>query len=330
MKIRLVSDLHLDINAKYSLDFNDECLEDMFTIVAGDICGSPLKSAQWLKRNIKHGAFVSGNHDVYDTDMVIEEIKDFFAKEFPLSAGITYLDNEAGVISKDIGENVLLVADVMYTDYKLKCPHRNPDGDVQRNLCIADPWRSGFRGGMNDFNYGRCKKTWQGLNDCLATRPGHLVPEYYLEHHEAAFEAVTRIVESNPKKDILLATHHCLSPRCISDMYDHEDLNASYVSDKEKWILSHPNIRCICSGHIHTRKSFNVGSTLYVMNALGYCNEHYKEWSESSKTMVPWTPDCIIDTNDWTVEFKPHELDGWEKIYKEANEKLKRLVPFLF
>ena len=50
MKIRLISDLHLDINANYDLDFKVEGLDDIFTIVAGDICGSPSKASLWLKQ----------------------------------------------------------------------------------------------------------------------------------------------------------------------------------------------------------------------------------------------------------------------------------------
>ena len=327
MKIRLISDLHLDINADYDLDFKAEGLDDMFTIVAGDICGSPEKSAQWLKCNISRGAFVSGNHDVYDTDMPIEDVKSFFAKEFPASSDVTYFDNEVGVISKEIGSNVLLVADVMYTDYKLKAGFRNPDGDVMRNIYLADPWRSG-RGGMNDFNYGTCKKSWKGVNDKDSVKEGRLVPEYYLEHHEKAFRAMTDVIESNLDKDIIVATHHCLSPKCID--YEHEDSSfvASYVSDKEDWIISHPNIKCICSGHIHARKMFKVGDALYVMNPLGYCIDHFKQWSDETKSYMPWTPDCIIDTSTWTAEYAPHELSSWTSKYDMYVDKMKKLMPF--
>ena len=327
MKIRLVSDLHLDINAEYSLDFKAEGLDDMFTIVAGDICGDPHKAAQWVKHNINRGAFVSGNHDVYDTEMPIEDVKAFFASEFPADSNVTYFDNEVGVVSKEIGDNILLVADVMYTDYKMVAGYSNPSGDVKRNMELADPWRSG-RGGMNDFNYGTCKKTWPGVNDKRSLRESRLVPEYYLEHHEKAFKAFTDAVERNSSKDIVIATHHCLSPKCID--IEHEDCSfvASYVSDKEEWVKSHPNIKCICSGHIHARKTFKVGNAVYAMNPLGYCTEHFKQWSPEFKEYVMWTPDCIIDTSTWTVEFKPHEMSGWESKYEMHLEKFKKMYPF--
>ena len=329
MKIRLISDLHLDINHSYALDMHKIGNDDIFTLIAGDISGSPDGAIKWLKANIKHGAFVSGNHDVYDSDLVIEDIKKLFAKEFPINADVSYFDNEVGVISKEISENVLLVADVMYTDYALPSGYRNPTGDVNKNICLADPWRSGFRGGMNDFNYGICNKVFSKLNGSTCQRPKRLVPEYYLEHHIKAFEAITKTIEDNPTKEIILMTHHCLSPQCIDDAYNHDDLNASYVSNKEDWIIAHPNIKCICSGHIHARKSFKVGNALYVMNALGYCSEHFKEWSNDANEYVSWTPDCFIDTSNWTVEFKPHEIPDWESKYKIAQEKYKKILPFL-
>jgi len=328
MKIRLISDLHLDINADYELDFKAEGLDDVFTIVAGDICGSPAKAVQWLKNNISRGAFVSGNHDVYDTDMPIEDIKQMFAREFPFTGDVTYFDNEVGVISKEIGDNVLLVADVMYTDYTFPVWNKNPNGLVKNNMYLADSWRNG-RYGMNDFNYGKCKKTWAGINDKDSRRENRLVPEYYLEHHERAFKAVTDVIESNEGKDIILATHHCLSPKCIDSEHEDSSVVASYVSDKEDWIKAHPDLKCVCSGHIHARKSFMVGNALYVMNPLGYCRDHFTQWSNESKSYVPWTPDCIIDTDTWTVEFKPHDMPAWNSKYEQNIENSKKILPFL-
>lgn len=321
MKIRLVSDLHIDINSAYPLDFKHEGLDDMFTVVAGDICGSPEKAAEWLKCNVSHGAFVSGNHDVYDTDMSIEDVKTYFAKEFPADSDMTYFDSDVGVISKDLDSKTLLVADVLYTDYKLPVSMYNPNGDIKCNLFLADSHRNG-KYGMNDFNCGKCKKAYAGVNDSSSCELKRLVPEWCLDHHERAFSEITRIVEENSSRDIILATHHCMSPKCIDD--EHEDCSvlASYVSDKESWIIAHPNVKCICSGHIHTRRAFHIGSTLYVMNALGYCRNHLTLWSDETKSYVPWTPDCIIDTETWTVEFKPHDMPEWMSTYTDYNKWL--------
>ena len=61
MQIRVLSDIHIDINENYPIpEFED----DVFTIVAGDISGDPVVSSYWIEDNIKHGVFVHGNHDL--------------------------------------------------------------------------------------------------------------------------------------------------------------------------------------------------------------------------------------------------------------------------
>lgn len=58
MKIRVISDLHIDINEKHPITYDD----DIFTIIAGDISGDPVLSTQWINDNIKNGIFIHGNH----------------------------------------------------------------------------------------------------------------------------------------------------------------------------------------------------------------------------------------------------------------------------
>lgn len=331
MKIRLISDLHIDINSNYPLDLHQNGANDVFTLVAGDVSGYPNMTIEWLKKNLHQGAFICGNHDAYDSSMPIEDIKSLYHKEFPENANITFFDYEAGVMSKEIADGVLLIADVMYTDYKLPIEWTNSTGNQQRNMLLADPYMN-RNGGMNDFNYGRCNKVYEGINDYRKMKEGtwRLVPKYYLDHHEKAFAEVTKIVESNNDKQIILMTHMGLSPKCLDDNYDNGEVSASYVSDKEDWIKSHPNIKCIFSGHVHCRKKFMVGNTLYVMNALGYCHRHLKQFSKETNQWENWTPECFIDTDSWTVEWNRIENKEWEETKKKEDEKFKQLAPFFF
>lgn len=336
MKIRLISDLHIDINQKYPLDLHRNSSNDVFTLVAGDICGSPTKAIDWIKRNMHQGAFISGNHDVYDIDMTIEEIKEFFHKEFPENSNITYFDSDVDVISKEIDDNILLVADVLYTDYMLPISWRNANGNQEVNMRIADPYQN-RNGGMNDFNYGTCKTKFKGLNDFKTNKISkdnayRLVPQWYLAHHERAFSKMTDVIEKNFDKQIIVMTHHGLSPQCLDENYTNDDsgLDASYASDKEDWIKAHPNIKCIVSGHIHCRKQFKVGDCLYVMNALGYCNQHLMQHSKETEKLEMWTPDCFIDTDSWTVSWNYKENKEWIAQKKKDDERFMRLAPFLF
>lgn len=321
MKIRLISDLHIDINHKYPISIDD----NIFTIVAGDISGNPQQAASWLKSNIKNGIFISGNHDVYDADMPIEDVKAFYHKEFPEDNAVVYCDVDVGVMSKDLGNGIIVVADVLYTDYELKIAHMNATGNVERNMRHADPYMSFHGGGMNDFNYGECKEMIVGWNDGPGSDKGcgcyRLVPPYYLKHHRKAFHAMQDIIEKNADKQIIVVSHHGLSPQCFDINYHDGEWDASYASDKEDWIKNHANIKCIASGHVHAWKKFNVGSCLYVMNSLGYCNQHLKQFNKDTNSQEMWTPNCFIDTDSWTVEWQHIENDAWEKQYEDDNSR---------
>ena len=325
MKIRLISDLHIDINAKYPLELQD----DIFTLVAGDVSGYPDMSIDWIKKNIRRGAFICGNHDAYDSSKTVEDINELYHKEFPEDGDVAFLGYDVGAMSKMLDDKMMLVADVMYTDYSLPVDLVNSSGDVNKNMMLADPYRS-HRGGMNDFNYGRCRKSIAGVNDGQMMNQGtyRLVPEYCLAHHKAAFQEAERIIESNEDKDIILMTHMGLSPRCLDNNYSSGSCAASYVSDKEDWIKSHPNIKCIFSGHVHCRKTFMVGDTLYAMNALGYCEQHLKQlWKDTGKYEC-WTPDCILDTDSWTVQWTFKDNEQWLEQNRKDNEHFLRYAPF--
>lgn len=329
MKIRLISDLHIDINDKYPLDLHQDGANDVFTLIAGDVSGYPKMTIDWIKKNIHQGAFICGNHDAYDSSIAIEDIKSLYHREFPENSNVSFFDNEVGVVSKEIETNILLVADVMYTDYSLPIDWTNATGNVDRNMFFADPYLN-IKGGMNDFNYGRCNKIFKEKNDDKKMKEGtyRLIPQYCLEHHIEAFKKITDIVESNKDKNIILMTHMGLSPKCLDDNYSSGNLAASYVSDKEDWIKTHPNIKCIFSGHVHCRKKFMVGNTLYVMNALGYCQKHLKQYWKDTNKYEYWTPDCFLDTNSWTVEWIFKSNEQWLEQNKKDNEYFLRYAPF--
>ena len=315
MKIRIISDIHRSINENYPLELEDNC---DYTLIAGDLGPEFEKNAEWLRKNVKRGAFVSGNHDAYDRNITIEDAKEFYHREFPEDSDITYFDSSVGVLSKEIAPGILLVADVLYTDYALPVSGmdegRPPDQIVKSNIRRAEPKFHGTY--MNDFNYytrdGRYASDWE-KNHNYDDRY-HITPHHYLRHFEKTFAEITRIIEANPDKRVILMTHHCLSPRCIGEKFSKDELNASYVSDREKWIADHPNLKLVVSGHVHNRNMFHVGDALYVLNPLGYVP--YGEHLEGENGEA-WTPDCFVDTETWTVSKEPYRNKEWEKRLKK-------------
>ena len=62
MKLRIVSDIHSDINTNdRPYDFGDD-----FVICCGDISGDRISTEEWVKNNIKKGIVIGGNHLGYN------------------------------------------------------------------------------------------------------------------------------------------------------------------------------------------------------------------------------------------------------------------------
>lgn len=347
MKIRLISDLHIDVNDTYGVSIPDN---DVFTLIAGDICGTVDNTIEWVKNNVKRGAFCAGNHIVYNPKVreyketmhydkiePIETLKQRLHEAFPLDSDITFFDDDVGVLAKEICDGVLLVADVAYTDYKLRIKGVNPTGDYKRNMWMSEP-KFGRGSYLNDFVYGFTKRKmydkepWDGPDLRYGTPRGlwQLRPKYYRNHHNRVWRKITQIVESNPNKNIILMTHHCISKKCISAEYVDDALNASYVSNKDAWIRKHPNIKLILSGHVHHRAHFKVGETLYVLNPLGYCRDTMKQFNPETNKMEMWTPHCFVDTDTWELAYEPYENEDWEEKKKAADEYILKYAGMFF
>lgn len=337
MKLRIISDLHLDVNDRYPVEIPKKT-RDVFTLIAGDISGDPFKtSIPWIRENIQRGAIVAGNHLVYNrSGLPLEDLKEEMHKAFPLDSDITFFDDDVGVVEKDISENVLLLADVMYTDYQLpvcwRDSERSKEETILANMKSASP-RFG-RSYLNDFIHGKTR--WKPGKDSIffddpssfyARKDGFatLCPEYYLRHHERIWKKMQEIVEKNPEKDIIIMTHHCLSERCISSEYVDDILNASYVSKKDDWIAAHKNIRLIVSGHVHHRTSFKVGNALYVTNPLGYCTSSLLATGplDNNKTCC-WSPEVFVDTETWQLSAGKFNSSKLRETFKEEVEEMKK------
>lgn len=215
---------------------------------------------------------------------ILSELKKELKQEFPITHLFWhYLENDWCWID----ENTAVIGSTFYTDYnycdltleefneKLKSwdvwtrlyglpskyePVEKLTKRIIRNETMIE---AGSR--MNDFKWGKENNRF------------YLSPEYYLKLHKLAKKEVKRchdeILKINPKAKIILMTHHCLSPQCISEKYKKGLLNASYTSDLEKWIdVTLPAVKLVISGHVHNRCDFTFGkrNVRYITNPCGY------------------------------------------------------------
>lgn len=258
MQIRVISDLHIDINEKYPINYND----DIFTIIAGDISGDPVLSTKWLKDNIKTGLFVHGNHCCYNhLNISLQELKLIFKNNFPLDNNITYLDNQYKIIN-----DIVFIGCCLYTDYKY-------NGNVNANMRIAEK-------GLNDFRFGK-------FNENGKVVP--LKPYHYLQMFNESIDFIKTTLNKFKDKKCVLITHHGVSPLQLDPKYFTSNLNASFISNLEDLILKHDNLKLVITGHVHNSSDFKIGNTRIICNPYGYRDWHYGECN------LKFNPNLIVE-----------------------------------
>lgn len=329
MKIRVISDLHLDVNDRFPFSLRG-VEKDVFALVAGDVSGNVKLTARWIRDNIHSGMFIAGNHDPAYNDLkkTIGQQKKFLAKTYGLDNNVTFLDESVGVMSKIIpGTNILVVGSTLYTDYKYMSDYdkdwlekankralENPKDDLEILTPEKINMNRGHRG-LNDFRWGHVEdeKDKRGLSQRW------LSPEDYKTWFDNTFAKITEIVEANKDKEIIVMTHHCPTPKCISQQYVESTLNASYVSDLDDFILKHPNIKAWCCGHVHTVTNTKVGNTLIVCNPRGY---------ERNMESLDWNPNTFIDTDIWEVVKEEYSNAKLEAAREKWHDDFKSIAAF--
>lgn len=323
VKLRIMSDLHYTagINGRYTEETPKDSLlwstfeekfkqnKDCINLLAGDICEGVNNHKEVFENFFTNQKviFIDGNHICYERGKpILQDLKKSLKKEFPidhllwnyLENSWIWLDNETAVIGS-----------TFYTDYEYCDLTLEEINKIQRQYdvwsllyglpCRSEPIKKLTKktirkecmieasARLNDFKWGKENNKY------------NLSPEYYLKLHKLAKKEVKRchdeICNINPNAKIVLMTHHCLSPKCISEEYKKGLMNASYTSDLEKWIDDElSNVRLVISGHVHNRNDFTFGkrNVRYICNPCGYIP--YKEDIKG----VYFNPNLIIDTNE--------------------------------
>lgn len=338
-RIRVLSDLHLDYNEEYPFRLEKDERED-FCVLAGDISGDPKITAKWVKKNVKRGVLISGNHLPYNRrGKTVQQLRNELAKAFPASGDVSYLDSETGCVVKEYG-GVLFIGSTFYTDYRLPIRWYNPEGRQEWNMA-----KSGYC--MNDFRWGireiikvdpakdaSAKIDWMRQNGYIprvdeptlpkrVSKKINISPEDYLKWHDNAFKMFEDALNENEKREsplpVVLVTHHPIMPECLSDRYVDSEVNASYASDCKDFLDKHKSIKAVVSGHVHHQAHFDYNRrddksrVLVVMNPRGYvprCEDG------------GFRKDCFIDVSDWTCKIS-------EPSDAEKAERDKRFKKFL-
>lgn len=267
--IRLVSDLHIDVNRDGNFGFKNREQDALF--IAGDIAGSYEKEIKWLKglsSTVHSPVFaVCGNHLGYEyyTDAEYMDMQLFgYKKQNPLIGtkqwsidkikesvpeNIHYLDNEWVEWN-----NYIIFGGCMYADYHL---YENED------LCK----RSG-EAYLNDFRYVHIYD-----KEMNVVRPVNTddYQKYFDIFKQKLIECINET--NNSGKDIIILSHFTPSIRSISERYLNQGnvyLNASYASNLDYFIRANKRIKYFFHGHVHSEFDYYIGQCRVVCCPYGY------------------------------------------------------------
>ena len=125
MKLRIISDLHVDVN-----------------------------HSKWLVKNVRNGVFVSGNHIAYSGRYTIGESQRELERVFPLDEPISYLNDSYKIV-----DDVVFVGGTLCTDFLLGYKVNYNEGGINKYR-LGTKLMAAL--GMNDYRQtmGEVNHTW--------------------------------------------------------------------------------------------------------------------------------------------------------------------------
>lgn len=285
MKIKLVSDLHLEFNdivIKNDHDFDVLILsgdimvaeslydfpEPVDSIDRAEIANGQTESYRrqdaqryrdFLKRcsfQFPHVIYVAGNHEFYHGKW--HRTLDTLHNECAKFSNVYFLENETKVI-----EDVTFIGCTLWTDMN--------KGDPLTLHSMRDM--------MNDYRLI--------VDDSRGYTK--LRPAVTVDRHRKSLQYIKHVVAENHDKKYVVVGHHSPSFQSCHERYKNEYImNGGFHSELSEFILDHPQIKLWTHGHVHNAFDYMIGSTRIVCNPRGYQTLQYSE-------DTGWDPEKIIE-----------------------------------
>jgi Icc-related predicted phosphoesterase len=236
MKIRLISDLHLDYGNFIPGFYGEEVL-----VIAGDISNdikdSMLLIREYINKNDKVDVvFVLGNHDYYRNT-----INDTIKKWLELDLNRFHFLSSSSVVLR----GYRFCGATLWTDMN----NRNDKDMEVANLTMRD------YNCINGYQYNT-----------------KLTPSDTVNLHEQQLLYLMKEVDDS-KEPCIIVTHHLPSYKSVAEKYKSSSNNASYSSDLD-YFVAHVNIDYWFHGHTHNSCDYMIENTKVVCNPKGYGDEN--------------------------------------------------------
>ena len=252
MKIRLLSDLHLEGN-KFYYEYAGEDL----VVLAGDIHTQGRHS--FIIEQIPTAVqilFVPGNHEYYGA--TFENVNDYLKRLENEYSNFKFLNNESVSI-----RDVNFFGGTMFTDMKL---YGDSEEHVARASILAKQgiadftWISKYNPASPNYDYEtlhRFDKVW--------------TPQDHIDQHNIFVEKLQEFLDNTKNEKKVVISHFVPHPEGSHEKFKDSPLNPYFLCDMRKymgwkglWLY----------GHTHTSKDMYEGDTRLVCNPFGYGNEN--------------------------------------------------------
>jgi Icc-related predicted phosphoesterase len=285
MKIKLVSDLHLEFS-DINIQNNEGC--DVL-ILGGDICVAQDLHDHPEPNNTVDQAAIAAGTGLGRRQASAQRYRDFFKRcsfQFPhviyimgnhefyngkFYAGIDYMREELAKYPNIylLEQDMKIIDDVVFVG-----------GTLWTNMNRRDPLTMhAIEGMMNDFRIIR--------NDHRNYAP--MSAQDVVIRHDRTLGYIKVIVEQHKDKKCVVVGHHSPSFQSMHPMYANETLmNGGYHSDLSEFIMDHPQIKLWTHGHTHHPFDYVIGETRVVCNPRGYENDGYSE-------QTGWNPNIVLE-----------------------------------
>lgn len=241
MRIALLSDLHLSVNA---IPFPE--VDADIVVLAGDIA-RPARAIEWASACPLPILYVAGNHEFYGSDLIstYEQLR-----SLSQSTQITVLER-----SEHIHDGVRFLGCTLWADYRLfeEGPQRDLGVDMATRL-------------IRDFSHIRISPDFPELFTPAISQLIYLQTVAWLDD-------CFRRDSSTPT---VVISHFAPTRSSIAPMFADSPINASFVSDLEEKIRQWQPALWL-HGHTHGSFDYRVGDTRVVCNPRGYAKNGVNE-----------------------------------------------------
>lgn len=263
VRLWVMSDLHIDANARYPFKMPDKRPDCDLVVIAGDICEGKVKAVEWVDAQDFRVPVVviCGNHEHYRH--AIDKDWDKWAARGARSP-VALLMNDDRMTFQVRDRNIDIFGGTLWTDYELYGSHTHP---LAMNAAS---------GGLNDHRLIRR----------AASCYGRFYPHHARELHFASRAKLNTFLSDGSGNTKVVVTHHAPSEKSIMEKYRvgrFSNLNPAYASNMDATVAL---ADLWIHGHVHCQNNYYIGKCRVLSNPRGYV-----EYGEDAE----FCPDYVVD-----------------------------------